>query len=64
MLSYVVILMSVDVMRAEHMLLALTKFLRAWLKSSRNERGSFSDAVSLPEGYLSILKILMGERLE
>ena len=56
--------MSVDVMRAEHMLLALTKFLREWLKSSRNERGSFSDAVSLPEGYLSILKILMGERLE
>jgi sensor histidine kinase YesM len=63
-LSHVISLMSVDASRAEHMLLALTKFLRATLKRSRNESNRLSDEVRLLEDYLSILKIRMGERLE
>ena len=63
-LSHVVSLMSVDMERSERMLRALTQFLRASLKRSRNERSSLSDEIKLLEDYLSILKIRMGERLE
>ena len=63
-LSHVVSLMSIDTGRAEQMLRALTGFLRATLKRSRNDSSSLSDEISLLEDYLSILKIRMGERLE
>lgn len=63
-LSHVVSLMSVDPARAEEMLRALSEFLRATLKRSRNESSNLSDEVRLLEDYLSILKIRMGDRLE
>ncbi len=63
-LSHVVSLMSVDTPRAEEMLRALTQFLRATLKRSRDESSHLSDEVKLLEDYLSILKIRMGDRLE
>ncbi len=63
-LSNVLSLVRTDPSRAEDMLQQLTRFLRASLQRSREDRSSVQDELDLVDSYLAILKIRMGERLE
>ena len=57
-------LIALDPKRAQTMLAHLDGYLRATLASTRNDASTVADEFALLRGYLEILKIRMGARLE